>query len=341
MDLDKIIISGKGIFIFSDPAGANSVLAIIDYLIAIKKINGKDFMVFTNDTGIYGTEYKSIVKEIIFSKEKTLTILEDFKPDYIFTATSTNDFEHLWRSHLINKVKVYSFVDHWTNIKKRYHFNGELVFGDEIWVIDDLAKKEAIKEGIPESIIKIKGNPYYQKVKKFKPKVSKDYFFKKHNLDVNKQIILFISDDIRRTFPKVKDGSCKLGYDEYTVLSNILYSLKKIEENKTLSNFQLIIKLHPRSEKNKFDFLIKDYEIGSLEISCLKDCSALAINYFSTYILGMFSNMVIESLLMKKKTLRTLIGKNIIDPIDHINIKNDIVHDKYSLTKKLDQLLFS
>ena len=55
----------------------------------------------------------------------------------------------------------------------------------------------------------------------------------------------------------------------------------------------------------------------------------------------MFSNMVIESLLMKKKTLRTLIGTNIIDPIDHINIKNDIVYDKYSLTKKLDQLLFS
>jgi len=341
MNLDKIIISGKGIFIFSDPAGANSILAIIDYLIALKKINGKDFMVFTNDTGIYGAEYKSVVKEIIFSKEKALKILEDFKPDYIFTATSTNDFEHLWRSYLINKVKVYSFVDHWTNFKKRFHFSGKTVFGDEIWVIDHIAKKQAIREGISDSIIKIKGNPYYQKVKKFKPKVSKDYFFKKYNLDLNKQIILFISDDLKRSFPKRKNGSCYLGYDEYTTLANILESFKKIEKNNTLSNFQFIIKLHPRSEINKFKSLIKDYSLKSINIICIKNCSALTINFYSRYVLGMFSNMVIESLLMKKQTLRILIGTNIIDPLDSLNMENNLVTKKSLLTKELKKLIFN
>ena len=38
MNLDKKIIQGKGVFVFSDPAGSNSVFAIVDFLISLNKI---------------------------------------------------------------------------------------------------------------------------------------------------------------------------------------------------------------------------------------------------------------------------------------------------------------
>ena len=45
-----------------------------------------------------------------------------------------------------------------------------------------------------------------------------------------------------------------------------------------------------------------------LKTIVVKDCDSLSINYFSDYIIGMFSNMVIESYLMKK-VLRVQIGQ--------------------------------
>ena len=63
MKLDKTISEGKGIFVFSDPAGANSVLSIIDYLVKIGKKNQQDFLVYTDKFGIYPDQYKDIVKK--------------------------------------------------------------------------------------------------------------------------------------------------------------------------------------------------------------------------------------------------------------------------------------
>ena len=44
MNFDNKIFEGKGIFVFSDPAGANSVLAIVDRLII--RLTKRDFLVF-------------------------------------------------------------------------------------------------------------------------------------------------------------------------------------------------------------------------------------------------------------------------------------------------------
>ena len=49
MNLDSLILRGKGVFVFSDPAGANSILAIIDFLISVNKVCSRDFLVFTKN----------------------------------------------------------------------------------------------------------------------------------------------------------------------------------------------------------------------------------------------------------------------------------------------------
>lgn len=310
MNLNNTIPEGKGIYVFSDPAGANSVLAVVDRLILLGYLPKKDFLVFTNNIKTNLDEYKNIL-DISLSNESDFTdVIKSFNPTYIFSGTSLNEFEHLWRKVAINEnIKVISFIDHWTSYIERFSFNNEIIFGDEVWVVNEIAKKEAIRAGVPEKLIVISGNPYYKKVKEFKPKVSKNLFFKSHGFDGFKKTILFISDDIKRSFPKNKNGECKLGFDEYSVLKDVLISMHKLEKDINFSDFQLVIKLHPKSEKNKFKELISDFSNKSLNVYCIRDCDSLTVNYYSDFVLGMFSNMVIESILMKKKLLRIQTGE--------------------------------
>lgn len=317
---------GKGIFVFSDPAGANSTLALIDNILKCGGKNNEDFMVFTNSVGVFPNEYTNLVKIKDFSIKFYSEILDKFKPDYIFTATSNNNYEHNIR--LLSKekrIKTIAFIDHWTSYFKRFTFNNKTLFPDEIWVINDIAKKEAMEAGLPGEKIFISGNPYYEKVGKFIPKVDKECFLRSHDMLVDKKIIMFISERLRESFPKDAKDKCTLGFDEFTVLSDILNSLYQIH-NKSLIDFSkylFLIKIHPREKISKFDSLIRNRKYKFLNIEVRKKIDPLTITYYSDYVLGMFSNMVIEALLMGKKVLRVQtgqVGEDILK-FDEVNCK--------------------
>ena len=317
---------GKGIFVFSDPAGANSTLALIDNILKCGGKNNEDFMVFTNSVGVFPNEYNNLVKIKDFSSKFYSEILDKFKPDYIFTATSNNNYEHNIRLLSQQKgIRTIAFIDHWTNYFKRFTFNNKTLFPDEIWVINDIAKKETIEAGLPEDKIFISGNPYYEKIKKFVPRVGKESFLREHGIPLDKKIIMFISDDLRESFPKDAKGKCILGFDEFTVLSDILNSFCQIH-NKGLIDFSkylFLIKIHPRGKINKFDSLIRNRKYNFLNIEVRKKIDPPTITFFSDYVLGMFSNMVTEALLMEKKVLRVQtgqVGEDILK-FDEVNCK--------------------
>ena len=326
-------LQGRGIFVFSDPAGANSVLTLIDNQLDEGRICSKDFFVFSNASGIYPKQYDDIVRRIDFSEELGATIIKQIKPTFLFSATSNNDFEHKWRKVASSvNLKIISFIDHWTNYKERFTFNNETVFGDEIWVVNNKAKEEAINAGLPSNKIKVVENPYYLKVRSFIPKQSKTDFYDQLGIDTLKKTILFISDDIKRSFPSDADGNCTLGFDEYTVLSDIFDSIDQIKTKIDLGNFQFVVKLHPLDEINKFKSIIKKLTLSNLNIISVQDCDPLTLNYYSDYVLGMFSNMVIESHLLNKNILRVQIGEK-YDPLSSakgiINTIQRITHKEF------------
>lgn len=339
MNFDNTISKGKGIFVFSDPAGANSVLAIVDELILLGHVPKKDFLVFTNSVKVGLDEYKNVLDVSISNESDFIDVIRSFNASYIFSGTSLNDFEHLWRKAAIKEnVKVISFIDHWTNYIERFSFNNELIFGDEVWVVNEIAKEKAVKAGIPDELIIVSGNPYYKKVRGFYPKISKEEFFKPLGLEIYKKTILFVSDDIKRSFPSDENQNCVLGFDEYTVLSDIIIALKTIDID--LRDFQLVLKLHPKSDVNKFKHLLTEMP-QNLSTKSIKDCDSLTINYFSDYTVGMFSNMVVESWLMKKKILRVQINeKN--DPLSFFHFDPVCVQKvtkKNKLVESLTKLL--
>ena len=283
-------------------------------------------MVFTNSLGVFRNEYTDLVKIKDFNTKFYSEILTKYKPDYVFTGTSNNSYEHNIR--LLSQqmgIRTIAFIDHWTSYLKRFTFNGKTFFPDEIWVINDIAKKEAIEAGLPEDKIFISGNPYYEKIRKFTPKADKESFLREHDIPVDKKIIMFISDNLRESFPKNFYNECALGFDEFTVLSDVLNSLYQIH-NKDLIDFSkylFLIKIHPRGKISKYDFLTKNRKYKFLNIEAKKKINPLTITYYSDYVLGMFSNMVIEALLMGKKVLRAQtgqIGEDILK-FDEVNCK--------------------
>lgn len=339
MNLDNTIPEGKGIYVFSDPAGANSVLAIVDRLILLGHLPKKDFLVFTNSMKTNLDEYKSILDISLSNESDFADVIKSFNPTYIFSGTSLNDFEHLWRKAAIQEnVKVISFIDHWTSYIQRFSFNNEIIFGNEIWVINDIAKNEAIHAGIPENLLIISGNPYYDKVKEFKPLIDKDFFLKSNKLSSTKSKVLYISDYLSTNYNYNNEGVCELGYDEYSVFSDLLDCLNSYENNFT-SKFQFAIKIHPKAPLNKFDLLIKKLNINNLDIIILRDCDSLTVNYYSDYVIGMHSNMVIESFLLGKKLLRVQTGQLSQDLIKLYPLRNNVIIYKNQLKDSLYKFL--
>lgn len=334
-------LQGKGVFVFSDPAGANSILALIDNITKCGGKNNEDFMVFTNSVGVFPNKYSNLVKIRDFNIKVYSKILAKFKPDYVFTATSNNSYEHNIRLLSQQKgIRTIAFIDHWTNYLERLRFNNKTLFPDEIWVINNIAKKEAIKVGLPEDKIFISGNPYYEKIRKFTPEIKKINFFKKENLPLNKKVILFISDNIKEAFPKNENSECALGFDEFTVLSDILNSFCQIY-NKGLIDFSkylFLIKIHPRGKINQFNSLIKNRKYKFLNIEVRKKIDPLTITYYSDYILGMFSNMVIEASLMGKKVLRVQTGQIGEDLLKFDEVRCEIVTKKNKIEEALINL---
>ena len=329
----------KIIFVFSDPAGGNIISSLIDRALEEKKDPGIHFKVYSDLKGIIDKSYEKYILRISNNINKITKEINNFDPNEIFTTTSTNNFEHNWRKVArMKKIHVKSFVDHWTGIRERFNFKQQEIFPDTIYLINNKARKIAIEEGIDKNIIRVKENPYYYKIRNFKPNYTKDIFFSKLKINNEKKIILYISDDIKN-----KTLFNSLGFDEYSVLKDILNSLKSlmVSNKLNLGSYVFLIKLHPRSKLNKYSSYDKLFKLIKLEYRVIKDFDPLTINYFSDFVLGMFSNMVIESYLMNKKLLRIQTGIKIDDPLGFENLNNNCIKRIENLNSNLFKLLSS
>ena len=326
----------KVILAYSDPAGFNIIGALIDEFIANRKKHNIDFKVFTNHEGIINKEYSSFIEIISNSLSEVENEIDKFCPDKVFTATSMNIFEHLWRiSSKKRKIRVESYVDHWTGIRKRFFFLNRLVYPDKIFLINEEAKKIAVSEGIPKEIISINNNPYYKKVKMFKPDKSKVEFLNDLKISNKQKILLYISDNIKET-PYFND----LGFNELSIFENLMRSLIILDESEkiiTKNQIIILIKLHPREKENKYYDLIKKYKYQNVRI--IRQYNSLVLNYYSDIVVGTFSNMVIEAYILNKSLLRVQIGIKKEDPLKYNPLKGKFISTPKKLNLELEKII--
>lgn len=235
------------------------------------------------------------------SLEKRNQIFEMYPDiDLVLTSTSWPSKLELEMIELAKKanIKTATYLDSWVNYRERFDYPNkgwENNLPEEIWVGDLAAKKLAHSLFPKEVKIKFVKNCFFEE-------------FKKSYRDAKKTVknisaILFASQPLAIMPEGEKDRGT---IDEFTVLKDLLNELKEI-------NFKnrVIIRLHPREEKGKYNALIDVFKqsldvVESLESDILKDLSKAKL------VVGMNSMFLF---------LATLIGKKVISilPVGELN----------------------
>src|SRR5574344_2096538 len=147
----------KIMFYANDPGGANAIKPLI------KPLDEE------NDIVIYGNN--SALK-ILPNCEEYNKNLQDIMPDIVITGTSANECTEktIWKECKKLDIKTIAILDHWCNYGVRFSkyglneiekFDKKCDFlPDYIIVMDNFAKQEMIKDGVPQNIIYPLGNPH-------------------------------------------------------------------------------------------------------------------------------------------------------------------------------------
>jgi len=296
----KNLIRPRTLFVFTDTAAKNSILSIVNHVCSYHQAD--DFLICSL------TEFRSLigVKSVIsdFSAAHIREILDEFKPQMVFLGTSVKNYEWVWinEAEKLN-IETHSFVDHFNSYKNRFVYDSVIYWPDYIYVLNENAKLDAKHEGVPEEKLIILRNPYYYDIESYKPEISYEDFLRMYDLKIESKVLLFISDSVSTHLPD-------LGFNEFSMLELLLNTLKDLQnKNQLTNNWNIIVKLHPDEDKTKFDPLVKTYIESGMKINVIKTADPKLLNYYADKVIGMFSNMVIESLLMNKPVLRIEIGQ--------------------------------
>lgn len=169
--------------------------------------------------------------------DELINIVKRDEPSIILYGTGWQvDFSYTVKSICLNNnIKSIALIDHWSNYKERFSENS---LPDLILVMDDLANKMAIKEFTDKvNIIQIK-NYFFESV------ISDFHSIKNKIFDS----IVFISE------PTVVN---KIDLDayEYTLVENLLLFFDDI-----------IIRLHPSENEDKYDAIISKFPKVNVKI---------------------------------------------------------------------------
>src|SRR5574344_942831 len=141
----------KIMFYAHDPGGSYAISPLI------MPLKGKhEVFVFGNDSGL------KILNE---AQEFEWSLIKTINPDLIITGTSANDFteKYIWKEAKRLGIKTIAILDHWCNYGIRFSKYGLInidkfnkhcdYLPNYIIVMDNFAKQEMIKDGVPAEII--------------------------------------------------------------------------------------------------------------------------------------------------------------------------------------------
>ncbi len=159
-------------------------------------------------------------------------------------------------------IKTVAILDYWSNYKERFRFKEGYVFPDYYFVMDELAKKEAIEDGVPPEIIRITGSPGLDKY-------------------IDKHIVCEGNDAVFLSQPLSVLYGNSLGYTEYSVMDELI----KVTDD---MGIHLDVKFHP---KDALEFREK-YSKIKVDMSLENICARYK------YIIGMSTMALLQCALM-------------------------------------------
>lgn len=267
------------LFSASDPGGGNSIVPVVRKLSSME-----DFKVFSILSGASKNIWEKQGLEYIdgdsLSEENLIIKLKEINCDVFVFGTSVADTidKKIFLSIKEMGVKTLAVIDYWSNYWQRFSSqNKDFCFlPDIVCTLDELAKDEMIAEGFPENIIRTTGNPHF------------DHFADDITLDSEspKQII-FISQPVSLSNNDSRYND--VGFDEITVVSDLKQILEEVQ-----SDYQLIIRPHPRDDPSKFQQFINNKIRLSTESSLEQDLSN------SKIVIGIDSQVLLQAIIAGK-----------------------------------------
>ena len=162
-------------------------------------------------------------------------------------------------------IDVVTFLDYWVNFYNRFELDGECIYPDEIWVIDETAKQNAENE-LPGSKIILKDNPYLLDL----------LDQKKSNNSNDKEIcILYVCQPYDE--------------DEFTDIQGLEYFLTLTKLIKTDKKIKIKVRLHPLENVSKYKEIINVY-LHFFDIKVSSDNLLANDLNWSQYVVGMHTN---------------------------------------------------
>jgi predicted glycosyltransferase len=318
--MNRLALKGKGLFVFSDPGGAKPILALIKLR---KDLN--DFLVVSDRHYDFYSDFNIPVQ--LYTSDCENKLINEFSPDFIFTATSYTssiELKFIIASKKFN-IPSYTFVDHYTDFANRFLLNDVLIYPDTICVIDDKAYL-LIMDQKPTSKIIITSNFYHEYLKNWVVPVNKHYFFKKCCIPENNKLIVFAPEPLSNV-----GGVDFYGLDEISVFKNLLKVLKNLRTD----NISIVIKAHPNQKKDLYENINPH---NSLHIMNGDNLHVNTLLHHADAVIGIFSNILIEAAILKTMVIRCLIGLKKEDPFSHLQV-GKVVNSESELTTLLTKII--
>lgn len=217
-------------------------------------------------------------KKIKFLNSKTSLIkINNSKIDLIITGSAQGNSldKELIKFGKKKKINTISIIEHWTNYMSRFVLYKKKFLPDYILVNDQIAYKDAIKEGLPKNKIHIAGNVFFENLSKKKIKKNLSNWAQKLKKN-NKNIFIFISEKIKG----VKSIKKEYSLDEFETIKKLIKEFKNDD--------LLIIKCHPEENISKYNKFKKK------NVLIKKKINLADLVYLPKKIIGIKSNLLIE-----------------------------------------------
>lgn len=324
----------KKIFMFShDPGGTNTIIPLIKPL----RERGYEVILYGKDVALNicrqnGLEANDITEYVSgFGMEEIQEFIKEINPDCIITGTSIEDFteRYVWKASEKFNIPSFAILDQWINYGIRFSkygaYQSDTYRNDKvhpflpmkILVMDEIAKHEAIQDGLEPSRIEITGQPYFETLMQKVAQITQDAI-----QDIRKQInavgddyvITFASEPVSVDYRGNIDGQDYWGYTEKTILEELIKAIVDVQPE-FKGTISIIIKLHPREDRSSYLGVIENYKSNkNIKIAVVENCDSYSLIAASNLICGMSSMFLIEAVVIGKPVISITIGLNRENP---------------------------
>lgn len=283
-----------------------------------------------------GISVINIEQECRIEEEEIYHFLKRVNPDVVVTGTSLDDYteRYLWKAAERLRIKSYAILDQWMNLGIRF---SEYTYAEaelykkchehcylpyRILVMDELAQRMLIEEGVDGERIVVTGQPHFETVYAKYQQVSEVYDRKYWN-------IVFVSEPISNDYDKNDKQKLYWGYNEKTVFRQ-LYDCLLRQADCLSKDIRLIIRPHPREDINNWKEIVQTLSSKHIMTELDEKNSSFEILKSADVICGMSSMFLLEAVICEKPIVSIEIGLCRENPfvLDRIGICHSVLTEE-------------